>query len=211
MTDVTDLESLVAARVRPYKWLAVAIVIGLLMLAAYLFGARTSAPVAENTSPAAAQSQADGSVVLGRTPSDSAPEAAKPKAVLPKGSTLERQISVTVKPSKTIHVAPSATASDVQCPDVKVDLSLVKDGDGRRVVASSPDGTVVGGIDVPVVEAVTPAEHPWAAGLSCDPAKCKDTVGVWIDRDLARIRVGAEVAKKETGAAEARVRLGWRW
>lgn len=43
-----------------------------------------------------------------------------------------------------------ATMSAMVCPDVTVDLSLIRDKSGRRVVASSPDGEVLGGLDVPL-------------------------------------------------------------
>jgi len=213
MNELNDLEAVVAARLRPYKLGAIGILLLALLFVGYLVGAYTSAPAKENIAPAAAQSQVDGSVVLEREPGASAPaDAAKPKAALPKGSTLERQISVTVQPTRKVHVDASSTAQDVQCPDVKVDLSLVRQGDGRRVVASSPDGTVVGGIDVPIEAGVIPVDRPWAAGLSCEASRdCGKTLGVWVDRDLARVRVGAELVKREIGGVQARVKVGWVW
>ena len=35
--------------------------------------------------------------------------------------------------------------------------------------------------------------------------------GVWVERDLARLRVGADVMQGETGELRALVRVGWRW
>jgi hypothetical protein len=91
-------------------------------------------------------------------------------------------------------------------------MSLIRQGDGRRVIASSPDGAVIGGIDVPIEAGTIPAERPWAAGLSCEASRdCGKTLGVWIDRDLARVRVGAEILKRETGGAQARIKVGWVW
>lgn len=215
MSELDDLAAAGAAAVKPYKWAAIGIVLILLLVAAYLFGAHTSAPAPENTSPAAAQSQADGSVVLERTPDASAPAAAaKPKADIPKGATLERQVSVTVKPRASIKIPATATtpATTAECPPVTVDMSLIRQGDGRRVVASSPDGTVIGGLDVPIEAGVIPVSRPWAAGLSCEASRdCGKTLGVWVDRDLARIRFGAEVIKREQGGPQARIKVGWVW
>ena len=93
--------------------------------------------------PAPAVRQQDGSLVLERKP-DAKPE---PKHQLPAGSKLVRQVSVEVMP-RISGSAPGAEAS--QAP-VTVDLSLVQMKDGtQRVVASSPDGDVVGGVDIPV-------------------------------------------------------------
>lgn len=213
--SITDIETAAATAVRPYKWIAFGILLLALLFAAYLFGAHTSAPKAENIAPAAAQSQSDGSVVLARDPAASAPaDAAKPKAEIPKGATLERQVSVTVKPRASIKIPATATtpASTQECPPVTVDMSLIRQGDGRRVIASSPDGTVIGGIDVPIEAGTIPANRPWAAGLSCEASRdCGKTLGVWIDRDLARVRVGAELHRQDTGSVQARVRVGWVW
>jgi hypothetical protein len=92
---------------------------------------------------------------------------------------------------------------------VKVDLQLVKDGDGRRVVASSPDGQVIGGVDVPVEAAINPVSHKWAVGLSCDPGACQQTVGAWIERDIGRIRAGIDLIRQADGKAAARAKIGW--
>ena len=48
------------------------------------------------------------------------------------------------------------------CPEpeaITIDLSLVRDKTGRRVVASSPDGQVVGGLDIPILDPL-PAPPP---------------------------------------------------
>jgi hypothetical protein len=90
---------------------------------------------------------------------------------------------------------------------VTVDLSLVRESDGgARVLASSPDGVVVGGLDVPVEPIILPEpEKRWGAGLSYSPVD--RTSGVWIERDVWRVRVGLDVNQAANGI-DARVRMG---
>lgn len=215
---VKDVETtgLITPRVR---LVAFGVCVAALLLAGYLFGAKTSAPKVENVAPAAAQSQSDGSVVAAREPVAGKPPTAP--HVLPKGSTEERRMQATIRPKSGIKLPPEVEQSmsadcrkaleSAQCPDVTVDLSLVRQGDGRRVVASSPDGTVVAALDMPLEAGAMPTPRPWAAGLSCDPGKCQQTPGAWIERDLGRIRVGAEAARQQDGAIQGRVRVGWVW
>lgn len=152
-------------------------------------------PVVET--PAAAVEQPDGSVVVERKPDATA----KPKQAVPKGAKVERVGSITVKPAAT--------------PDhpVTVDWSLVRLGDNsKRVVASSPDGQVIGGVDIPV-ETAEPPPPPklWAAGISYNPSQ--QTPGVWIERDVGRVRLGVDINQIRPVIAgpsdiEARLRLG---
>ena len=152
---------------------------------------------------APAQTQADGSVILERRP-DPAP---RPKQSLPRGAKLERTVSVTVQPDAP---APQAGAP---CPPVTVDLSLINDGDGgRRVLANSPDGWIVGGLDIPAAPTILPAPAKrWAAGVSWSPAN--GTYGGWIDRDATllgiTVRTGLEIHQVGGSGIDARVRLGF--
>lgn len=177
-------------------------------IAGYLAGVHTSAPLPEIMEPAAAQSQPDRSVVAER-----APEARLGPVphIIPKGATEERRMSVTVQPRQKSRPPVAATVPIAASDPVRVDLSLVRMDGGRRVIASSPDGDVVGALDVPIEPAPMPISRPWAAGLSCDPGRCRETPGAWIDRDLGRVRVGAELARHPEGGSVARVRLGWVW
>jgi hypothetical protein len=166
-------------------------------------------PVPAPETPAPAQRQADGSLILARQPDPAAP----PKQQLPPRAKLERVVSVTVQPR-----APSP-APGQPCPPVTVDLSLIKEPDGaRRILASSPDGQIVGGLDVPVEPIVMPAPaNRWGAGLSWSPIN--RTSGIWIERDM-RIplvnvvaRVGLDINQAggvQTSASgiDARVRVG---
>lgn len=137
------------------------------------------APIAET--PAVAMRQKDSSLVLERAPDPNA----KAPSVIPKGGVLERVVHVTVLPggptatSRTnapesiegpnrgaLPSTPAMATPAGGCGAVRVDLALVRMPDGsRRVVASSPDGAVLGGVDVPVTpaEALRPAPR-WAAG-----------------------------------------------
>lgn len=112
---------------------------------------------AETAAPAVRQ--ADKSLVLERKP-EAKPQ---PKHELPKGAKLERQIQVTVLPSIPMDaqripgsgsrelLTTNPVSSSLVVHPITVDLSLVKMPDGgQRVIASSDQGTVIGGIDVPV-------------------------------------------------------------
>lgn len=171
-----------------------AIVILLLAIGAGVWLGRQTVPrlVPEDVSPQPAQSLPGNAVMLERKP------VAKVKPIKP-GTQVERAITATVQPD------------DPECEPVTVDLQLVQDGAGRRVVASSPDGVVVGGLDVPVRQIAFEASLRWAAGVSCEPADCRRTAGVWVDRDFDRVRTGAAVTMQPGGKPRVEVRAGFRW
>lgn len=121
--------------------------------------------------------QKDGSLELERAKQGSATPA-KPAGIIPKGGKVEREISVTVDPNKTEATGTSGarvagesplssnslTPIGPRCPQVTVDLSLVRMPDQtRRVIASSPNGTVVGGLDVPIENPKLPRIPRWTA------------------------------------------------
>lgn len=145
--------------------------------------------------------QADGSDVAATMPPDS-PEARAlppPRAQLPHGAKVERRDRVTVQ-----AVATAASA----CPPVTVDLQQIRVGDTRRVIASSPDGAVLSAVDIPVDPSpLPPPARPWAAGLSYGT---DHAVGLWLERDLGRLRAGVEV-ERSAAATTARVRVGVSW
>jgi len=170
----------------------------LLILAGGIWLGRASVPVPvpEIVAPAPAQSLPSGAVVLERKPAASATTV---KPIKP-GSKVERAIAVTVQPTRE------------DCPPVTVDMQLIQEDGGRRVVTRSPDGRVIAGLDVPATPAlIMPDRREWAAGLSGAPHQWPDTAGVWIERDLGRVRVGAEVLRRTDGEMQARVRIGWVW
>lgn len=157
----------------------------------------TDVPRPEVIAPAPAVRQADGSLVAERRPATPS-EAKKPPHQIPKGAREERRIAVTVQPTRP------------DCPPVRVDLSLVREGEGRRVVASSPDGQVVQALDLPVERAlIPPPARPWAMGASYNPLT--ERAGIWVERDLAWLRIGADLIQDERGQVAAMVRVGWRF
>lgn len=208
----------------------VLVAIGAAMVAiiAVLIGYLSRPPhVVETAAPAVVQQ--DGSVILERTPTQDA----KPAHDVPKGAKIERVVRVKVR--HKIGTAPSYAGDEVnkeksfslhgqglstgdkpanfdQIP-ITVDLSLVRlDDDTRRVIASSPDGEIVGGLDIPV-DTLATKPRVWAAGISLDPIH--QTPGVWIERDLMRVRIGAEANQVHVKGGgrdgEFRVRFGWVW
>lgn len=144
--------------------------------------------------------QPDGSLVLERAPDP----AAKPAHQVPRGTTLERTVTVTVQPSpsSTLPLNPGKIGSgkvvgpsspDVSrapdlpcsCAPVHVDLSLVRQPNGmRRVVASARGGTILGGVDIPVESAAPARVLRWAVGATYDN---RGAWGGFIDRDLERL------------------------
>lgn len=176
--------------------------------------------------PAPAIIQGDGSVVIKRDPSLDA----KPVHEIPKGSVVERVIHVEVQPSSS-HVdpiaTPGSTGTEHQVPlslppsPVRLDLTLVRLQDGtRRVVASSPDGTVIPGasVDIPVEPAKPePKVLKWAAGAVYGGTVWGDkAVGVFLDRDVAFVRTGVELTRNTYAMStrqgwEVRARVGIRF
>lgn len=151
-------------------------------------------PVPEVITAAPAVTQADGSTELARTP-DAHPTPAP--HIIPKGFHEERREQLTVAPT------PAAAASGY--PPVRIALSVVSNDREHRVVASSPDGQIVDAVDIPITPAMMPPEPKcWAAGLSYSTER---EVGVWLERDLGRLRLGAEVAKG-AGRPRAELRVG---
>lgn len=176
-------------------------VVALAAAAGWWFG--RPPPIVETSAPQV--TQADGSLIVARAPDAKA----KPKQQIPRGAKLER----------TIHIEAQGQGLKLPngevkpCPPVSVDLSLVREPSGaKRVLASSPDGQIVGAVDIPVETLPTPEARPWAAGLSLNPIN--QTAGIWLERDIGRVRLGLDLnqARQSLAApvgAELRVRVGW--
>lgn len=174
--------------------------IGVLLLIVGLlaFAFWPAAQVHEDITAAPQVVQADNSVIAARAPDATPPPAPH---LIPHGFHEVRRDTVTVAP------APGAAASG--CPPVRVDLSLVRNGSDQRVIASSPDGQVVSAIDVPIEAAIVPpAPKPWAAGLAYGTDRA---IGVWIDRDVGRLVLGAQLARTQDGRMQAQLRVGARF
>ncbi len=148
----------------------------------------------EDTRPAPARRQPDGSLLARRA----APPSSPPPHALPRGSRERRRIAVTAQPARE------------DSPPLTLDLSLVEMDGGQRIVASSPHGEVLAALDMPIVPADLPAPpRGWAAGASVDLQR--QHPGLWLDRDLGRFRVGVDLVMEEHGALQGRARLGFRF
>lgn len=183
------------------RWVPIAAIAGAIFAAAALgWWLGQPKPVQETAAPEVRQ--ADGSVVLERRPDP----AAKPKQHIPRKATVERVAQVTVQPDAIAQPGKP-------CPPVTIDMTMIREPDGmRRVLASSPDGQVVGGLDIPVESAALPTEPKrWGVGLSWSVGD--QTAGVWVERDVPVfskvVRLGVEVnqARVDTHATGADVRL----
>lgn len=192
-------------RFKLYAAAALAIIVLTLTGAWYLWKPAPKVPEAA----APEQRQADDSLVLAKVPDRNA----KPAHKIPKGTKLERTTTVTVTPT-------AGPTPDGKCPDVTVDLSLVRNPDHtRRVIASSPDGRITKGIDIPVEDAEPPPkEKLWAVGVTMDPFRVgTDSVkslGAFLDRDVGPWRTGAQIHQVKVRGADgwgAQVKVGIRF
>jgi len=162
-------------------WPTLAAGILMFLLAWWIYRPKPVPP--EPAAPAVRQK--DGSLELERAKQGEKREV-KPAGIIPKGGKIEREISVTIDPNGklpdgkggelagasplTSGIAPrGANSHDLtplgpRCPLVTVDLSLVRMPDQtRRVIASSPNGSVVGGLDVPIENPKLPRIPRWTA------------------------------------------------
>ena len=194
------------------RWLSITTALGFVVGLACGWGLYTPTQPAAETY-AAPERLRDGTLVIERKPDANPPKA--PHA-LPKGAKEERRVQVVVKPPKapifkdhgiqaSDHFADVGKIDSCECPPVTVDLSLVRMPDKtRRVVASSPNGQILSGIDVPIESTKIPRVLAWAIGgtYSYDGAH---RFGGFVDRDLGPFRLGVEAFQSQTGwTAQAR-------
>jgi len=155
---------------------------------------------------ARAQRQQDGSLILEKKPQADA----KPAQEIPKGAKVERIAQVQFRPAAaTVQTSgPNPEILQPVPPPYTLDLTLVRMPDlSRRLIASSPDGEVVGGVDIPMETLPEPKTLKWAAGVVYGGTAWGDkAVGAFVDRDFAFIRTGLELTKN-TYALQAR--QGW--
>lgn len=144
-----------------------------------LYHTKPAPPAREHAAPAVRQ--ADGSTVLERRESTPVPGPSPVK--IPKGAVEERRAHLEIQPPRGVVVhdqpAGAVTRSDAlsldhaadagkmidscDCPPVTVDLSLVRDKDGRRIVARS-NGQILSGYDLPIETPVPVVRVPrWTA------------------------------------------------
>lgn len=164
---------------------------------------------------ASAVRQKDSSLVLARNPDT----VIKVVHTIPKGWVPERQVEIAVAPKPiivhdTVPVPgePGRTVvkvDTVQIPAVRVSLSYARLPDGtHRVVASSPDGTILDSlsVDVPVgPSAKLQRTLKYSAGVTRDLL-----TGAWggaITRDLAFLRLEA-IGEPAQGTSKAQLKIG---
>lgn len=98
------------------------------------------------------------------------------------------------------------------CPAVTTSVTIVRMSDGtKRAIASTQDGTVVGGTDIPLEDDTVPKEHDWAAG---GVIGTHQRYGLFIDHDVKHfplLRVGGEVLHDPTTGWQATGKIGLRW
>lgn len=146
-----------------------------------------------------AQRLPDGALLLERKP-DALPVA----NYVPSGMHVQRVVKVQIEPARLASSGELACS----CKPLTLDMSLLQGRDGERIAASTRDGTVVGGVDSPLLPDALPASHPWVVGLSYAGAH---RPGVFVDRDLGALRLGVELNQTQVAGLEARARLGWRF
>jgi uncharacterized protein YcfJ len=171
-----------------------------------------TAPPPADLTPAPEQRQPDLSLVLAREPNPSNSRSLEPKHVLPEGARSERIVQVKIQPNAESLAIP-ATVKGTEITwlprPFTLDLTLARMPDGGgRVVASTPDGAVVGGVDVPVSEP-TGKKYSHVAGALYTPG---GGYGAWYHRSLGeRWVVGAQVRYAPVVGVSADAVLGWRW
>lgn len=169
-------------------------------------------PVVEPYAPAV--TLPSGAVVAERVPDAPLPPVAR-EAARELGGTIARAGSVTVQP-RTPDAAPSETpaagsavpAASCLCKPapVRFDWSLIGLDDGTyRMAVDSPDGTITSATDIPVSGVSVRRERPWAAGVSYSmDMSQRRAAGLWVDRDVGRVRLGLEISQRDGGTATLR-------
>lgn len=156
--------------------------------------------------------QKDKSVVLERKPDPQV----RSTALVPDGGVVERITRLTVQ-AEPLSLPQSPGMSAPPCPPVNVELSLIRLPDGtRRMVAKSDNGTILGGVDIPVESGKETKPLSKAVGLVYGPVdKAK---GLFFDYDKGPLRVGIEVIQSQTlvggsslRSIDTRIKLGIRF
>lgn len=161
--------------------LLIIVVIGTLVLGWYLWAPEPPKPETYATEVR----QEDNSLVLERKPQSGV----KAPHKLPEGARLERVVQVQVQPATALVDEKEGVLSPVT-----VDMSLVRlKDDSHRLITSSPDGTVIGGVDIPVEPTATASLPKWAAGVTVDPFSPADSYGGILTYHLSPLVIGGEV------------------
>ena len=159
--------------------------------------------------------QTDGSLILERAPDANA----KPAQQIPAGAKVERIERIVVRPTapstSVAATAPTNGSGQLAAGPIpalpsttEVDLTLLRMPDSsERVVASSPDGEIVGGIDVPV--AAAPREPKQTALGGYDPINKAYLAGYL--RKVGPFQVGAVGTYSAANRFNGYVVVGLSW
>lgn len=130
-------------------------------------------------------------VVLQRLPENIAPSISPEikKAAKKVGGKLERAATVTVQPKVS-----ESSPDNCKCDPVTVDIGLVDQGDGKRIVTHTDNGIIIGGTDVPLEPYTVSKETKWEVGLVM-PVENYEGTGGYVSRKLGPFSVGVQVAK----------------
>jgi hypothetical protein len=163
--------------------------------------------------------QADISLVLEREPNPSNSRSLRPAHMLPEGAVAERVVQVVIQPNAESLAIPKAFAGGdaTWLPrPLTLDLTLARMPDGgHRVIASTPDGMVVKGLDVPV--SIAPPAIQYFRNTAGGGYSLGGGWLAWYHRTLGeRWTVGAQVRYApardfEPARIGADVLVGWRW
>lgn len=127
-------------------------------------------------------------VVLQRLPENIAPSPPKElkKAARKIGGKLERTATVIIQPK----VAEGSPA-ECECEEVKVDIGLVDQGDGKRIITHTEDGTILGGSDTPLEPYTAQKELKWEVGAVV-PLENPEGVGAYASRKIGPFSLGIQ-------------------
>jgi hypothetical protein len=132
-----------------------------------------------------------GVTVLQRLPETEAPPPPKPlqKAAKKVGGKLERTAHIVIQPEPTEDSPP-----DCKCKEVKVDVGVVDQGNGKRIIAYAEDGTILAGRDIPLEPYTAVKETKWEVGLVV-PVENPQGIGGYVSRKVGPFSVGLQIAK----------------
>lgn len=182
-------------------------------------------PAPESYAPAA--TLPSGAVVAERVPDAPLPPVAR-EAARELGGTVARAGTVVVQPGPSTSgttqnqglrggepqysgssAGPVDQSAPCLCKPVKLDWSLTSLRDGSsRMSWYTDDGEITEAVDIPVAPVRMRRDRPWAAGVKVSTLK---EYGVWVDRDVGRLRVGIEAEQRKDYGVVGWVKAGIRF
>lgn len=165
-------------------------------------------PAAETAAPRV--DLPSGAVVAERIPDAPLPPVAA-EAARELGGTVARAGSVVVEPRPATAdvVEPDRPGGAPQClcrlDPLRLDWTLTNVADGQRMSWYTDSGTILSATDIPVAPVRMRRDRRWAAGVSVSvDMSQRRAAGVWVDRDIARLRLGLELSQRDGGTATLR-------